>query len=207
MTWRIDRNAVAAREARGSNHPVTTSSGARSLAKRPGGGLPPHGGSYPQCRKTKRRSEGGHFGCRLKLAFFARALDRPAFFAMIARPRCWLAPFSARTFCHHNVLPPVEYDHPCKGGPLITTRPKDQAELRTLCKPSPLAVVLGCTGKFPTGCLIVIADDDTIRRAGWTTEIVIRHEVGHCSWVSSARNRLCSLSQPTSQFKQSLFGR
>ena len=45
MTWRIDRNAVAAREARGSKHPVTTSSGARVPGERLGGGLPPHGGS------------------------------------------------------------------------------------------------------------------------------------------------------------------
>jgi hypothetical protein len=40
-----------------------------------------------------------------------------------------------------HVLPPEEFDFPFKGA-IITYRPKDQTELRSICSPSPLRLRL-----------------------------------------------------------------
>jgi hypothetical protein len=50
------------------------------------------------------------------------------------------------------------------------------------CPPSAFPYHLGCGGPRSSGeCHILRADDETIRKHGWTPEIVLRHEIGHCN--------------------------
>jgi hypothetical protein len=80
-----------------------------------------------------------------------------------------------------NVIPPEEFDHPF-GGTTRVWRSSDQAEIKAKCPPSAFPYHLGCGGKSATGqCHILMADDETIRKHGWTPEIVLRHEIGHCN--------------------------
>jgi hypothetical protein len=87
-----------------------------------------------------------------------------------------------------NVIPPVEYDHPYKGK-LTIERSTSQSEIRLNCPYSAFRYHLGCAK--PTaegGCYILMADDDTIRKAGWLPEIVLRHEMGQCDgWPGDHR--------------------
>lgn len=82
-------------------------------------------------------------------------------------------------------LPPVEYDHPYSGI-LVTTTAHSIEELKTLCKPP---AMLGCSYRYGNGCMIVLAPEADIKAAGWSVEIIKRHEVGHCNgWPPDHRN-------------------
>jgi hypothetical protein len=85
-----------------------------------------------------------------------------------------------------NVIPPAEYDFPYKGEVKIW-RSASQDEIKQKCPPSAFPYHLGCGGPRPNGdCHILMADDATIRQYGWTPEIVLRHELGHCNgWGSN----------------------
>ena len=83
-----------------------------------------------------------------------------------------------------RVLPPAEYDHPYRGK-LTIERSTSQEYIRSKCGPTIFPYHLGCAFLQPTGCFILMADDATIRKHGWTTEIVRRHEESHCGgWPS-----------------------
>jgi hypothetical protein len=80
-----------------------------------------------------------------------------------------------------NVLPPLEFDHPYEGATKVW-RSASQDEIKAKCPPSVFPYHLGCGGKSASGaCHILMADDETIRKYGWTPEIVLRHEIGHCN--------------------------
>jgi hypothetical protein len=80
-----------------------------------------------------------------------------------------------------NVIPPVEYDHPFAGEVKIW-RSSDQDYIKSKCPPSLFPYHLGCGGRRSNGeCHILMADDATIRKHNWTTEIVLRHEISHCN--------------------------
>ena len=84
-------------------------------------------------------------------------------------------------------LPPEEYDYPYKGI-LVTTVAKNQNEVRKLCPWTPFAA-LGCAFRYAGGCLIVLANEDTIRAAGEDPDVVRRHEIGHCNgWPAGHPN-------------------
>jgi len=79
-----------------------------------------------------------------------------------------------------TVLPPEEYDRPFDGI-LLTQRLKTEAEIRKVCPSSTLAAALGCAQKIREGCLIIMVDDEVIRKYHLTPETVLRHEMGHCN--------------------------
>jgi hypothetical protein len=82
-----------------------------------------------------------------------------------------------------DALPPLEYDHPYTGA-LEVRRLNSQDKVRAAC-PASMQVPLGCSWLWAKDnrCLIIMADDATIRAAGWDPDVVWRHEVGHCnSW-------------------------
>jgi hypothetical protein len=89
----------------------------------------------------------------------------------------WAIPAQAQP----NILPPAEYDHPYDGELIIV-----QKEGATARCPDNGAFtfkpVLGCAFRdVPNNrCLIVLAPKELIESFGWTSEIVKRHEVGHC---------------------------
>jgi hypothetical protein len=98
-----------------------------------------------------------------------------------------LAALAATPAMAQNVIPPVEYDHPYKGK-LTVTRSGSQSDIRMSCGPTPFPYHLGCAKLAPEGCYILMAEDDFIRKNGWTPEIVLRHETGHCNgWPGDQR--------------------
>jgi hypothetical protein len=85
------------------------------------------------------------------------------------------------------VLPPKEFDYPYRGK-LTVTRSPSQAEIRANCSPTSFPYHLGCARLTAFGCDILMADDAFIRKSGWTPEIVMRHEIGHCNgWPGDHR--------------------
>jgi len=80
-----------------------------------------------------------------------------------------------------KVIPPVEFDHPYRGD-FVILRLKDQAEIRANCGPTTLPYHLGCGQRATSGiCVMILATDEFIRSKGWSPEIVLRHEIGHCN--------------------------
>jgi hypothetical protein len=91
----------------------------------------------------------------------------------------------AYTVLQDHPLPPLEYDH-AHQGPVVVFQATDQADMKIKCnRPDILAYVpvFGCSwaANAQHPCLIVVADDATITRWGWTRNIVLRHEIGHCN--------------------------
>jgi hypothetical protein len=86
-----------------------------------------------------------------------------------------------------RVVPPKEYDYPYNGVVLVV-QARDQNHVRELC---PTAVfntgeALGCAQVTRlnwgvSGCRIVMAPDDEIKRPGVPPDLVKRHEMAHCN--------------------------
>jgi hypothetical protein len=92
-------------------------------------------------------------------------------------------------------LPPVEYDKPFAG---------KYSEIRVgatvmgyVCPKTPWPVTLGCAVHDTqrdseritvpaTECIVYIANDDILEKAGWSYDILMRHERAHChGWPQS----------------------
>jgi hypothetical protein len=94
-------------------------------------------------------------------------------------------------------LPPVEYDKPFAG--TYSEIRVGAVIMATVCPKTPWPVTLGCaihnTKRDSTGerivapateCVVYIADDDILARAGWSYDILMRHERAHChGWPQS----------------------
>jgi len=86
----------------------------------------------------------------------------------------------------NGVLPPFEFDHPFDGNLQIF---RVEAErIPYVCPRTADPITLGCMKHFqpdpgaPRGsCHVILAPDEVIEAAGWTPEIVLRHEIGHCN--------------------------
>jgi hypothetical protein len=77
------------------------------------------------------------------------------------------------------ILPPVEFDKPYDGDLVLiqVDTEQDVAELCRLKGPR-----LGCAYRIGySRCAVTIASDAAIRARGWTRELVMRHELGHCN--------------------------
>ena len=84
--------------------------------------------------------------------------------------------------------PPQQYDRPYEGK-LIVTR-GNEYDMTSLCPKTSLPITLGCAFLRQAKCEIVIADDDILKDAGWTFEIVKRHEEAHCGgWPNDPSRR------------------
>jgi hypothetical protein len=90
-----------------------------------------------------------------------------------------LAEAPCQKFC---ILPPVEYDHPYTGKLTIETV-LQREDLREFCGAAFLPWTLACARRDVTNnsCHIVIASDNLIREQRWSTELIMRHEIGHCN--------------------------
>ena len=79
------------------------------------------------------------------------------------------------------ILPPREYDYPYSGKLIIATA-QSQDELKEFCgeayKPG---LTLGCARRGNTSCRIIMAPEQIIIAGGWTKELMLRHEIGHCN--------------------------
>jgi hypothetical protein len=93
-------------------------------------------------------------------------------------------------------LPPVEYDKPFFGK--YTEVRVGAAVMAKVCPKTPFPVTLGCAVSnlmrdseeritVPASeCVVYIADDDILEKAGWSYDILMRHERAHClGWPAS----------------------
>jgi hypothetical protein len=77
------------------------------------------------------------------------------------------------------VLPPEEYDHPYKGQTVISWK-DSREEVRAVCN-TPFAMGLGCAHLRNDWCIITIARNPVLDAAGFTANVVLRHEIAHCN--------------------------
>jgi hypothetical protein len=77
------------------------------------------------------------------------------------------------------ILPPVEYDHYYEGD--LTIKIVDSLdELYALCAVKTNAM-LACALPAGKSCIILMVKNEIMRKRGWTTGILLRHEIGHCN--------------------------
>jgi hypothetical protein len=81
---------------------------------------------------------------------------------------------------HVGVLPPVEFDRPYTGK--LKMIRGDAFLMSKLCPKTPFPITLGCAYSSPdkSECVVIMAEDGIIYDAGWTRELVWRHERAHC---------------------------
>src|SRR5262245_14526256 len=82
------------------------------------------------------------------------------------------------------VVPPLVYDYPYPGTLIIYRG--DKATMERVCpQVKKLPVPLGCNYRrsAENQCAIYIANDELLATTGygWTYDIILRHEVGHCN--------------------------
>jgi hypothetical protein len=88
-----------------------------------------------------------------------------------------------------RLIPPKQYDHPYKGN-LVVHVVGSQQEVRRLCPGSAFSWIgaLGCAHLGKYWCVVVMAPDDVITKAGFPPELIKRHEIAHCNgWPSNHR--------------------
>ena len=77
------------------------------------------------------------------------------------------------------ILPPEEYDHYYEGD--LTIKIVDSLEeLYILCAVKTQAM-LACALPGAKSCIVIMVNDEIMRTKGWTTGILLRHEIGHCN--------------------------
>jgi hypothetical protein len=80
------------------------------------------------------------------------------------------------------ILPPVEYDHQYDGD--LTIKIVDTfEELYALCGTrNPYMLACSYPGYADhRSCIIIMVNDEKMRKQGWTTGLLFRHEQGHCN--------------------------
>jgi hypothetical protein len=90
-----------------------------------------------------------------------------------------------------RIVPPSEYDHPYHGGTLVTTKVRDQDEVRRLCPGAQftMGVALACSYPIVGGCMVVVAPEADIKAFSMELNLVMRHEVAHCNgWPADHRD-------------------
>jgi hypothetical protein len=87
------------------------------------------------------------------------------------------APAPAKTY---PILPPIEFDHYYEGD-LTINMVNTQEELFAACGMEPNRFLLACSTHTRTACLITMVKDEVMRSKGWTTGLLLRHEIGHCN--------------------------
>jgi hypothetical protein len=89
-------------------------------------------------------------------------------------------------FRQKRILPPLEFDKPYTGYLLVV--PLTKGEMAEKCPKTIYPITLACSFRNFTGpdtCKIYIISDRVIEEAGWTREIVMRHELAHCEgWLA-----------------------
>jgi len=86
----------------------------------------------------------------------------------------------------HKILPPPEYDHVYEGD-LTIIMVKTIEELLILCNvdgPNTLACSIRAYDK--KSCVIIMVDDEVMRLRGWSSGLLLRHEMGHCNGWTQA---------------------
>jgi len=81
------------------------------------------------------------------------------------------------------ILPPVEFDHQYEGD--LTIKIVDTLqELYALCAQENHYMLACSYASYHDGlrsCIIVMVRDEVMRKKGWTSGLIFRHEQGHCN--------------------------
>jgi len=80
------------------------------------------------------------------------------------------------------IFPPAEFDHEYNGD--LTIMMADTIEeLRALCHDGALInpIMIACSQRNAKSCLIIMVRDEVMRQRGYSTGIILRHEIGHCN--------------------------
>src|SRR5262245_23033325 len=86
-----------------------------------------------------------------------------------------------------NILPPAQYDRAYQGK-LIVLEGGDQEQMARRCPATSIGWRLACTSVRTDECAITLAREQDIIKAGWTRNIVMKHELGHCNgWPKDHR--------------------
>jgi hypothetical protein len=75
-----------------------------------------------------------------------------------------------------KTFPPDKYDHPFAGD-LYIISDLSPSEVEARCHPGSLA----CTIPHDTWCLIIHQRESDLIARGWTINLTMRHELGHCN--------------------------
>src|SRR5262245_57117399 len=79
----------------------------------------------------------------------------------------------------YMILPPVQYDKYYEGD--LTIRiVQTLDELLAACRGTN-RMWLACSMVYEKNCIIYMLPDETTRKHGWTTGLLLRHEMGHCN--------------------------
>ena len=98
-------------------------------------------------------------------------------------------PLPPRATPDRLALPPEIYDKPFQGKLKVIRG--DRFLMDRLCPKSSYTPTLGCA--FPSvdlsECIVIMAEDGLIYDAGWSPQIIWRHERGHCNnWPTDHPN-------------------
>jgi hypothetical protein len=85
-----------------------------------------------------------------------------------------------------GILPPQEYDHVYEGD-LTIVMVKTVEEMLILCNVDSQNTLACSIRAYDTkSCVIIMVEDEVMRRRGWTTGLLLRHEMGHCNGWTQA---------------------
>jgi|SRR5215467_5599230 len=97
-----------------------------------------------------------------------------------------------------RILPPPEYDHYYEGD--LTIEVKDTLEeLYNACNNNN-PILLGCSYRYAKNCVIYLASDKLMRKRGWNSGLLLRHEMGHCNGWPGDHPAERSVSWPSPMF-------
>ena len=105
-------------------------------------------------------------------------------------PRPDAKPYQLPMAYQQQMLPPKEFDHEYDGE--LTIKYMIPQDIHRLCNPALNTKgqnALACTSAFqgaPKRCTIYMMTAQELEHRGWSYDIVLRHELGHCNgWYHS----------------------
>jgi hypothetical protein len=96
------------------------------------------------------------------------------------------------------ILPLAEYDHYYEGD-LTIKMVATLEELRAICQMDQ-PQLLACTLRNLNSCVIVLVNDEVMRKRSWTTGMLLRHEMGHCNGWPGDHPGERAISWPTTHW-------
>jgi hypothetical protein len=98
----------------------------------------------------------------------------------------------------YKIFPPAEYDHYYEGD-LTIKMVATVEELRAICQLDQ-PQLLACTLRNQHSCVIVLVNDEVMRKRNWTTGMLLRHEMGHCNGWPADHAGERSVTWPTTHW-------
>lgn len=81
---------------------------------------------------------------------------------------------------HYHTIPPAEYDHHYNGDLTINVT-DSAAAMEAWCTGHSGQTTMACTRMAGTRCIVLMRNDAFIKAFGWTSGLILRHELAHCN--------------------------